>query len=106
SRPCSTTSQPSFASASATPRPMPRLDPVTSATLPTSPSSMSVLPPKLLKTIEILLPLSNAGIAVAVACALREDRDDDAETIPGRPGGGPRRRFDRRHPVRHRLSGR
>src|ERR1700720_1372935 len=40
SRPTSITSQPSAASASAMPRPMPRLDPVTSAVLPFSPSSI------------------------------------------------------------------
>src|SRR5205823_8353867 len=41
SRPVSITSQPSAASASAMPRPMPRLDPVTSAILPFSPRSMN-----------------------------------------------------------------
>src|SRR5215469_12332793 len=40
SRPVSITSQPSPASASAMPRPIPRLDPVTSAILPFSPKSM------------------------------------------------------------------
>src|SRR5690348_331331 len=41
SRPVSITSQPSAARESAMPRPMPRLDPVTSATLPASPRSIS-----------------------------------------------------------------
>src|SRR5262249_733601 len=39
-RPVSITSQPSCASVSAMPRPMPRLDPVTSATLPVNPRSI------------------------------------------------------------------
>src|SRR5581483_7351866 len=95
SRPCSTTSQPSFASASATPRPMPRLDPVTSATLPASPSSMSVLPPKLLKTIEIGYLPGNGRIAVEAACNPGKRRGDNVNAIPGRLPGSDRRRYVR-----------
>src|SRR6516165_6023906 len=44
SRPVSMRSQPSSPKASAMPRPMPRLDPVTSATFPFNPSSIQQLP--------------------------------------------------------------